>query len=365
MLKARILFFGGYGVGKTTLLYLLKLNEKITTTPTIGFNVEEIKYKDTIINIWDIGGGDKKRYLLKHYIEGAKCIVFIVNISDKKQMNYYIETFNNLLDKHKDYNDIPIIIFGNIFNDKIEFEPEEMMNKSKLSPEISPFIIKGNILKKEGIIELLDYIYNNIEFTKEEEPEIEEEEKTKEEKKVKESYNIRMFGLDDSGKTTILYLLKTEDTVTTIPTVGFNLEEIDKENWEKSIKIWDVGGKEKIRSLWVHYLYPIDGIIWVYDISENQRIEESQEELKKILDAQQVGINIPLLIFANKSDLNVNGNKIVNFLDGIQNYLNNRPYFVKECNINDLESYKEGIDWLYFNLIALQEASVGVENCDG
>ena len=83
-------------------------------------------------------------------------------------------------------------------NDKIEFEPNEMLQKSKLPPEISPFIIKGNILKREGIAELLDYIYNNIEFIEEkEEPQveetIEEKEVVKEEKNKKEKYKVTMF----------------------------------------------------------------------------------------------------------------------------------------------------------------------------
>ena len=149
MLKTRILFFGGEGVGKTALLYLLKLNEFVTTNTTIGFNIEDIEYKNRKINIWDIGGGDKKRYLWKHYLGNAKCIVFVINISDKERFGYYLETFNNFLDAIKDDKNIPILIFGNIFNDKIEFEPEEMLQKSKLSPEISPFIIKSNIFKKK------------------------------------------------------------------------------------------------------------------------------------------------------------------------------------------------------------------------
>ena len=328
------------------------MNEIVTTNTTIGFNIEVIEYKNRKINIWDIGGGDKKRYLWKHYLGNAKCIVFVINISDKERFDYYLETFNNFLDRIKEDKNIPIIIFGNIFNDKIEFEPEEMLQKSKLPPDISPFIIKGNIFKKEGLPELLDYIYNNIEFIEDkEEPNEKEknEEKEEKEEKKKESYKVTMLGLDDSGKTTILYLLKIGEKITTFPTIGFNVEEIDKETWEKSITIWDIGGHEKIRQLWPKYYSNINGLIWVYDITNNQRIEESQEELKKILNDPQVDKKIPLLIIANKSDLNTNGNKIVNFLDGIKDYLNNRPYFVNECNINEEESYEEGINWLYSN----------------
>ena len=104
-----------------------------------------------------------------------------------------------------------------------------------------------------------------------------------------------------------------------------------------------------MRPLWFHYLNNINGLIWAYDIINNLTIEESQKELKKILDDLVVN-NIPLLIFANKSDLNTNGNKVEYFLDGIQDCLNNRPFFVKECNINHEQSYQEGIDWLYSNL---------------
>ena len=63
MLQTKVLLLGADAVGKTTLLYKLKLNENIKTIPTIGFNVEEIKYKNKKIIIWDIGGGEKIRHL--------------------------------------------------------------------------------------------------------------------------------------------------------------------------------------------------------------------------------------------------------------------------------------------------------------
>ena len=281
MLKTRVIFLGADAVGKTTLLYQLKLNEKINTIPTIGFNVEEIEYKNRKINIWDIGGGEKIRYLWHHYFKETNCIVFIMNISDKNRLDYYIECFNILLKQNEDYRNIPIIIFGNKYNDKEEFEPEEMLQKSNLPPEISPHIIKGNIIKEEGLPELLDYIYNNIEFKEDEIEENEEKNEEKEEEieekiEKKEDYIVKMFGLDASGKTTILYLLKLGKEVFTIPTMGFNVESIDNECWEKGITIWDLGGKKQIRILWGHYLDDINGIIWVYDISDNETIEESQ-----------------------------------------------------------------------------------------
>ena len=62
---------------------------------------------------------------------------------------------------------------------------------------------------------------------------------------------ILMVGLDAAGKTTILYKLKLGEIVTTIPTIGFNVETVEYKNI--SFTVWDVGGQDKIRLLWRHY----------------------------------------------------------------------------------------------------------------
>ena len=54
--EIRILILGLDGAGKTTILYRLQMGEVVTTKPTIGFNVETLKYKNITLNIWDLGG---------------------------------------------------------------------------------------------------------------------------------------------------------------------------------------------------------------------------------------------------------------------------------------------------------------------
>lgn len=49
----------------------------------------------------------------------------------------------------------------------------------------------------------------------------------------------------------ILYKLKLDTDVTTIPTVGFNVETVTYKNTK--FNVWDVGGQDKIRPLWRHY----------------------------------------------------------------------------------------------------------------
>ena len=351
---SKVLLLGADGVGKTSLLYKLKLDEDVQTLHTIGFNVEEINYKDKIIRMWDIGGDDKIKYLWKHYMADCKCLIYILNLADKGRLDNYIEYFNVMLEQHKNYMNIPIIIFGNKFNDKIEFEPEEILKKINFPPEIAlPHILKGNIKTGEGLSDLLDYLYNNIEFNEEKKEETEtvkENNENNETNQTKEDFKIKMFGLEDTGKTTILYLIKIGTKINTIPTIGFNAETIINENHEKNMTIWDVGGSEKIRPLWKHYLCNTNGLIWVYDISKKETYEESQNELKFILNNPDTKSDTPLLIIANKSDLNEEGNLINDYINGIQDCLNNRPYFIKDCNCDNLDSYKDGLDWLYNNM---------------
>ncbi|CAL9765482.1 unnamed protein product [Musa acuminata subsp. burmannicoides] len=62
---------------------------------------------------------------------------------------------------------------------------------------------------------------------------------------AKKEMRILMVGLDAAGKTTILYKLKLGEIVTTIPTIGFNVETVEYKNI--SFTVWDVGGQDKIR----------------------------------------------------------------------------------------------------------------------
>ena len=49
-----------------------------------------------------------------------------------------------------------------------------------------------------------------------------------------------MLGLDAAGKTTILFQLKLGEVVSSIPTIGFNVETVEFKNCK--FNVWDVGG---------------------------------------------------------------------------------------------------------------------------
>merc|ERR1712111_229174 len=117
---------------------------------------------------------------------------------------------------------------------------------------------------------------------------------------AKRQMRILMVGLDAAGKTTILYKLKLGEIVTTIPTIGFNVETVEYKNI--SFTVWDVGGQDKIRPLWRHYFQNTQGLIFVVDSNDRERIGEARDELHRMLAEDELRDAV-LLVFANKQDL--------------------------------------------------------------
>ena len=111
---------------------------------------------------------------------------------------------------------------------------------------------------------------------------------------------ILMIGLDNAGKTTVLYKLKLGEVVTTLPTIGFNVETVEYKNI--SFTVWDVGGQDKIRPLWRHYFQNTEGLIFVVDSNDRERIAEARDELNRMLAEDELRDAV-LLVFANKQDL--------------------------------------------------------------
>merc|ERR1719301_396916 len=116
----------------------------------------------------------------------------------------------------------------------------------------------------------------------------------------KQDMRMLMLGLDAAGKTTILYKLKLGEVITTIPTVGFNVEEVQYKNI--NFTVWDVGGQDKIRRLWRYYYQNTQGLIFVVDSNDRDRIQDAREEIAKILSEDEMHDAV-LLVFANKQDL--------------------------------------------------------------
>ncbi|CAH8455915.1 unnamed protein product [Schistosoma turkestanicum] len=159
----------------------------------------------------------------------------------------------------------------------------------------------------------------------------------------KKEARILMVGLDAAGKTTILYRLKLGEVVTTIPTIGFNVETVEYKNI--SFTVWDVGGQDKIRPLWRHYFQNTQGLIFVVDSNDSERIREAKDELRRMLSEDELRDAV-LLVFANKQDLPqaMAAADITEKL-GLHELRNRHWYIQATCATNGSGLF-EGLDWL-------------------
>eukprot|EP00747_Dinoflagellata_sp_TGD_P060499 gnl/TRDRNA2_/TRDRNA2_152051_c0_seq2.p1 gnl/TRDRNA2_/TRDRNA2_152051_c0~~gnl/TRDRNA2_/TRDRNA2_152051_c0_seq2.p1 ORF type:complete len:182 (-),score=47.77 gnl/TRDRNA2_/TRDRNA2_152051_c0_seq2:450-995(-) len=154
---------------------------------------------------------------------------------------------------------------------------------------------------------------------------------------------LMMVGLDAAGKTTILYKLKLGEVVSTIPTVGFNVEQVEYKNI--SMTVWDIGGQDKIRKLWRYYYAGVQGVIFVVDSSDVHRVQDAREELHKVMSADELR-EASVLVYANKQDLPgaMSASELADKL-GLRDLRSGRWFIQSACAVSGDGIY-EGLDWL-------------------
>ncbi|XP_006737164.1 ADP-ribosylation factor-like protein 2 [Leptonychotes weddellii] len=162
-------------------------------------------------------------------------------------------------------------------------------------------------------------------------------------KQKERELRLLMLGLDNAGKTTILKKFNGEDIDTISPTLGFNIKTLEHRGFK--LNIWDVGGQKSLRSYWRNYFESTDGLIWVVDSADRQRMQDCQRELQSLLVEERLA-GATLLIFANKQDLpgalSSNAIREALELDSIQSH----HWCIQGCSAVTGENLLLGIDWL-------------------
>lgn len=160
----------------------------------------------------------------------------------------------------------------------------------------------------------------------------------------KRNVKILFVGLDAAGKTTILYRLKLDEVVTTIPTIGFNVETIGFGN--VNYIAWDVGLRSQTRALLRHYYPQTEALVFVIDSSDKDRYREAIEILCETLSEAELDGD-PILILANKQDLHevMSREEILSDLM-TKDYLKRRKWEVFPVSGLQGDGLTEGLDWL-------------------
>uniref|UniRef100_A0A336N522 CSON006616 protein n=2 Tax=Endopterygota TaxID=33392 RepID=A0A336N522_CULSO len=117
----------------------------------------------------------------------------------------------------------------------------------------------------------------------------------------KEEMELTLVGLQYSGKTTFVNVIASgQFSEDMIPTVGFNMRKVTKGN--VTIKVWDIGGQPRFRSMWERYCRGVNAIVYMVDAADLEKMEASRNELHSLLDKPQLA-GIPVLVLGNKRDL--------------------------------------------------------------
>lgn len=158
---------------------------------------------------------------------------------------------------------------------------------------------------------------------------------------------ILMLGLDNAGKTTILYKLKLNKIKTSAPTVGFNVETVSFRNVK--FNMWDVGGQDRLRPLWRHYFPATTALIFVIDSQDMKRLNEAKEELYSIIGDKEME-EVVLLVLANKQDLkgSMNPQEISDYLE-LKSHLDSQLWCVIGSNALTGQGLVEGLSWITNN----------------
>lgn len=105
--------------------------------------------------------------------------------------------------------------------------------------------------------------------------------------------------------------------------------------------VWDVGGQDKIRPLWRHYFKNTQGLIYVVDSNDRERIAEAEKELANMLKEDELRDAV-LLVFANKHDL-PNAMSAAELTDKLSlNALRGRHWYIQST----CATQGQGLDWL-------------------
>lgn len=156
-------------------------------------------------------------------------------------------------------------------------------------------------------------------------------------------YKVIVVGLDNAGKTTILYHLLMDEVVHTSPTIGSNVEEI---TW-RNIKfiMWDIGGQDSLRQSWATYYSNTNFVFMVIDSSDRERLSVAKDELYKMLNHEDLRKS-SLLIYANKQDVKdcLTTTQISQTLN--LKSIKDHAYHIQPCCALSGEGLHQGLEWV-------------------
>jgi ADP-ribosylation factor protein 6 len=136
------------------ILYKLKLNQDVTTIPTVGFNVETVTYKNVKFNVWDVGGQDKIRPLWRHYFSGTQGLIFVIDSNDRARIDEARQELHRII-LDREMKEALLLVFANKQDIPGAMTPTEVTEKLRLTQlkERMWYVVPSCATTGEGLFE--------------------------------------------------------------------------------------------------------------------------------------------------------------------------------------------------------------------
>mmetsp|Transcript_30884 Transcript_30884/g.72072 ORF Transcript_30884/g.72072 Transcript_30884/m.72072 type:complete len:193 (-) Transcript_30884:154-732(-) len=170
--EIKVVMMGLDAAGKTSIAYRLKMGEGVITSPAAGFNipsyhyfnVETIEHKGVSITLWDICGQEKMRESWRHFCEGARGIIFVVDGSDRDRLEIAREELHRLLADSNVMKDAAVLVYVSKRDLHHALSGTEVAKKLELHkcPEHAWHVQESCALSGEGLFEGLRWLLRSV-----------------------------------------------------------------------------------------------------------------------------------------------------------------------------------------------------------